>query len=266
MRSPISNKTLGLQKYLKSIVEQYSNDYNAILCEVVSYDNCFVKVKILNADNIITEINNIPIIANKYSRPFVQQGDLGILLNIHTDIYNTLIGLENSYQDTNSYVFLPIIYQNESVDGNNNGNVKIDISPDGANNIQFSNDGLNATLKQHNENITNDLTINADNSNITAKSDIKETAQNITNTASASIALTAPTISISSQTPITIKSQGESSNLGALLVETLEAIITALNDAGVPQIIEHTAYQNANLPGDISTIESLIARLKKVLQ
>lgn len=243
------NSIEDIQTYIKAIAKQATNSYNGLLCEVLSYDNFKVSVKIVNGNGIL-QMENIPIISNKYSRPFIQAGDKGILINIHNDIYNTLIGLENSFADVNSFVFLPITYQADANAENANGNVKIDVSPDGSNIIKFSNSGIDATLSQHTENISGDLTIN--DANTTIKS-------------SGSVLINGANVTISSGAPIAMSASGESAQLGSLLAEILDCICQGLDDAGLPQIIEHTAYQNANLPTDISNLKTLIGRLKKVL-
>lgn len=245
------NNAFYLQNYILDLIKGNTPNYNGLLCEVVKYDNMFCEVKIKDATGQVTNLTNVPILANKYSRPFVQAGDLGVLLNVHTDFYNTLIGQENTYADINSYVFMPIIYKTEAVSGNSNGNTQIETSPDKANTMSFSNEGYVQKLKAHTDNVTNNYTL---------------TAKNISETASSAYNAKGNSVTINSGTPITIKTSQEGSNLGSLLYDTLNDICTALSNAGVPIIIgDCSAQQNASLPGNISSIKAKMTRLKKVL-
>lgn len=265
------NSASSLQNYVKTISEQYQKDYSGLLCEVVKYDNMFCEVKIKDANDTAYNLKNVPIISSKYSRPIIQVGDLGVLLNIHRDFYNTLIELENSYSDVNSYVFLPIMYKKDVDDfqlevGNDFGNIQIETSPDKLNTMKFSNEGLHNILKAHSEQITEDLTITSKNAIVTTQENTNVTAtKNITLEATEAFTAKGKNVTMTSESPIAISASGEGAQLGSMLAEILNAICTALNDAGVPLIVNHSAQMNPSLPGDVSNIQSMISRLQKIL-
>lgn len=238
------NNDKYFNEYVRNIVKEYSNESTCKLCKVVSYDNQFVEVECVNTEGGV--LKQIPIIASKYVRPFIQQGDLGLLLNIRGNIFNYLINEENMFTQGNGYVYAPLISKDEIVVGNNNGNNMIITSPDSKNTIDYSNKGKTSKLVKKSENIDTTLdSISKGNVTIESKA----------------------LLSLLSSKPIVVKT-GE--NLGSLLVEILNTLSTAIQQAGVPIIIDTytgggSSKLNAGVPSSISTLNSQIARLKKIL-
>lgn len=239
------NETKYFNRYIQDVIKQNTPEVIAKLCRVVSYNNQFVEVAMTNQEAGQYNLKDVPVVSSKYVRPFVQPGDYGLLINLRNSFYNELVGKDNTYTPCDTYAFLPIISKDEIVTANNNGNNMVITSPDKNNVINYSNSGLTEKLKMKSETIQTTYT-----NNVTGNATITSNAL----------------LTLKSSSPISVSASGEGAKLGAMLAEILNAICTALSDAGVPIIIgDCSAQQNASLPGDISKIKAMITRLQKII-
>jgi len=239
----IVNEYQYFKQFIENIVKQNSNALICKLCRVKEFDNFVVKVEILSNDTKLLELSNIPIIQNGYVEPFLQKGDLGLLLPTNITIYNYLIEKENYFiENAREYVFMPLILKSKALNGN--GDVLAIKSPKN-DVINFGNEKLDLETKTTDINSKEKLKINTNNALLEANE--------VTINGNTSLSLESAQTSIKSTSPLELSG---SETLGSLLNELI-TILSSLTTT--PAVVGSPCSLN---PATITQLQALAVRLQ----
>lgn len=222
-----------LNEFIAKKAREQVGDLKIYLGKVVSSEGRMVEVKIAGDPAASETLKNIPVLQSKYDTQITQEGDLGLLLNLHQDISSLLGGLEPSEElpKWNFFVFLPIMSEEDYINASERGvdaEHKVICSPDTKTFLKIGNDGL-----------------------------VLEVVENMELKITKNTELKTQKLTITAEDPIEL---GTSETLGAVLADLCDALQgfqslpVAPNSPAVPD------------PGFITKITQISTKLKQILK